>query len=775
MVRHPYGRSLRRHVVLKSKPACWMLVCTALTPVAASAQAPSPTITTPDGNTKKLEEIVVTAQRRSQRLQNVPIAVSAFSARSLRASGVTTVKDLAQVVPSLQVSNTAGVYLPFIRGVGNGAAGTVGNESSVATYIDDVYYTRLSSAYLTLGSIDRVEVLNGPQGTLFGRNSSGGAIQMFTKDPGQKPEFGATFGFANYATSSGQLYGSIPLTDKLLWNVSLGGIDQRQGWGKSLATGSPADLGSSGTVRSKLVWQPSEETRIKVIGFYAHSSTDIGSDQGFYSGTYGATPNLPVPGYPFPPRVEPGFDYNSRNFYDNRLHGRNTTYEIGYGGSIRIDQDVGFADFVSISAARYSRGGYHLDLNYTPQNFVTADLNDIDNQITQEFQLKSKHDSHIDWIVGAYYLHSRAGYAPLVASGDILNFGVAPGTVENTYGIQTVNSYSGYGQATAHLGYNTNLTLGARLTEDNLSAMGSQTFVIPGLGSLDAAPTGLPNPYQTSANFGAFTYKAALDHHFTNDLMGYLSISRGYKSGAFNTIPVETAAAQPETVQAYELGFKSEFLEHRIRLNGALFWNDIKNPQVLTTVSTGVLTAVSLTNAQSARSRGVELGLDVVATDGLKLHGGVTYLDAVYTGFINAPYFTGGMTAGSTIAGPVLGNANGNELADVPKWRFNASADYTLDTNFGEWLGDVNVAYTSRYAWTADNHLWQRAVTLLNASVNFTPSSMRWMSYSVWGKNLADVHYYAIGQESAGGFGTGGYIEAPAPPLTFGATISVRY
>ncbi|HEY0940014.1 MAG TPA: TonB-dependent receptor [Steroidobacter sp.] len=721
----------------------------------------------------QLTEIVVTAQRREQNMQDTPVAVSAFDAESLKASGVTNLQELSHVAPSLQVSSTAGVYLPFLRGVGNNN-GTVGNESSVATYIDDVYYTRLSTAYLALGNIQRIEVLNGPQGTLFGRNSSGGAIQMFTRDPSQQAEFNASMGYANYDTVSAQLYASIPLTDTLSWNIAFGGSDQRVGWGKSRTTGQDANLAETFTVRTKLLWEPSDRTMVKIVGFYADSTSDIGSVQDFYEGTYGATPAGGFPGYPAPPALLTSFKEDSDTFYDNRLNARNDATEEGYGGSIRIDQDVGFAELVSISAFRRSEGNYHVDLDYSERNFYHADLGNMDDQVTQEFQLRSKPGA-ISWMVGTYYLHWKAGYDPATAEGDLFNILVAPGTIYSVFGIQTVDSYSGYAQATVPIGDQTNVTLGARYTEDEMEARGRQTYTIPGVGVVSAAPPGLPDPYTDSAKPSAFTYRAAIDHHFTDDVMAYASVSRGYKSGAFNTLPLATPAARPETVQAYEIGFKSEPFDRRVRINGAAFWSDIENPQVLTTVTTGVLSAVSLTNAQRARSRGAEIAVEAVPVVGLTLRSAATYLDAEYTEFDNAPFFSGGLVPGSTISGPVLGDASGFRMANVPEWRFDAGANYNWITGVGEWVGDIGVSYTGAYPWTADNRLRAEEVTLVNASLRFTPSSMDWMSFSVWGKNLGDVQYYLIGQETAGPVGTGGYVTSPAAPRTYGFTVSVEF
>lgn len=760
---------MSKHLLLTG---CALGVLLSLAEPAAAQTSATPAASNEDS--AQLTEIVVTAQRRVQNLQDTPVAVSAFDQETLRDSGVTNIRELAQLAPSLQVANTAGVYLPFLRGVGNNN-GSVGNESSVATYIDDVYYTRLSVAYLNLGTVDRIEVLNGPQGTLFGRNSSGGAIQMFSRDPGMARALEASVGYANYDTRSGQIYASTPITDTLLFNVAAGGSDQRNGWGRNLTTGQDVNLGWNWTVRSKLIWEPTDRTRFKLVGFYTRSRTDIGSVQDFYPGTFGLTPAPGLPGYPNPALVIPSLKESSDTFYDTRLSERADSREKGYGGSLRIDQDLGFADLVSITAYRESEGNYHVDLDFSPTPFYSADLGNFENQFTQEFQLKSKPSEAVSWILGAYYLHWKAGYDPGVGYGDIFNATIARGATINLDGRQTVNSYSGYAQATVPVNAQTNVTAGARYTRDELSARGEQFLAIPGVGNVPAAPAGLANPYTDEDISSAFTYRVALDHQFTEDIMGYASVSKGYKSGAYNTLPVSTPPAKPEIVQAYEVGLKSELFDRRVRVNGALFWSDIKNPQVLTTVNSGNISSVSLTNGQKARSRGFEVAVDAVAARGLKLRGAVTYLDAEYTRFLNAPIFSGGKTPGSVITGPVLGDASGNRLANVPKWRLSAGANYKVETEMGEWVADLSVSHTDKHPWTADNRLWAKPVTLVNASVSLTPATADWLTLSVWGKNLGKGRYFLIGQETAGPANTGGYPTSPAPPRTYGATVTAKF
>lgn len=747
-----------------SKLSCVLLACTGLTPlpvlaqdVSASTQSPAdPADVAEEG---QLQDIVVTAQRREQRVQDVPVSVSAFSGESLKASGIDNVKELAHVDPSLNIPQVVGVYLPFLRGVGNAAGGNLGNESSVPVYIDDLYYTRLSTAYLAIDSVERVEVLKGPQGTLFGRNASGGAIQMFTRDPGSDAELKGTLGYANYDRRSGSLYAAAPISDTLGWNISVAGTDQRDGWGNSLATGRDIFKEKFATVRSKLVWEPGDSTRVKLVGFYAYSKGDIGMVQDRHSGTYASSPQIAFPGYPNPPvRLDSLADVPGASFYDTRNDLPQFARAKGYGGSLRVDQSLGFADFVSISGYRHGDEKIRLDADITSQSLLHGDLNSEDSQITQEFQLKSQRGSGIDWIVGAYYLRSLVKYNAIDLYGDA--FG---GAIVQITSKQIINSYSVFGQATAPVASNTNITLGLRYNIDDLKG---------------SSPT-----FTDSKRFKKVTWKGAIDHHFTDDVMGYASISRGYKSGAYRTFPLTLAPALPEVLDSYEIGLKTELFDRRVRLNGALFWNDIKNPQVLAVDIQGLIPGIILTNAQKARVKGGEIGIDAVVARGLTLRGAATYLDGKYVKYINAPFFC---LNGVSIAGPATvqtggpcpvpaDGAGGNRLPNVAKWSFNAGANYRIDSSAGEWVADASLSYTGKFAWNPDNFVFEKAVTLLNASLNFTPSSLDWLTVGIWGKNLGDVQYYSVTQESVGPVGTAGFQSGAAAPRTFGGTVSFKF
>ncbi|WP_176595018.1 TonB-dependent receptor [Sphingobium sp. 15-1] len=743
------------------------------------------------GSGDQLHEITVTAQRRAQSAQDVPISVAAFDGAQLQASGITSAIELGHVDPSVKTNFNQGIAFPFLRGIGNMAAGVIGNESSVAIYVDDFYYTRLYSSIVGLNDVEHVEVLKGPQGTLFGRNASGGAIQIFTKDPGKKLEVNADVGYANYDTLSAHAYLSAPLTDTLSWNVAAGWSNQRDGWGRSIVNGQKEYLGKNWTVRSKLLWEPTPTTRVKLVGFYARQQDDFGQEHDVLKGTVSGTTNIAsvVPtatGYPDPVVIYPSLA-DSGGFYDSRNIYRTDADIETYGASLRIDQETAFADLVSISAFKNSFGFTYNQISWVSPRWLEIDVGNRDNQITQEFQIKSKASSPVNWIVGAFYMHYYAGYDPAVFKGDLTNFFVAPGAIQNQYGFQTVDSYSAFGQATVPLNDSTNVTGGLRYTYDRLKGKGYTYIDDPAVGTYLAG--GVSRAHHS---FQRVTWKAAIDHHFTPDLMAYASYSRGYKSGTYNTIPLSAEPAAPEIVDAYEIGFKSEFFNRRVRLNGALFLSDIKDPQVQTVVGTPPNAAAGLINAGSARSKGFELELTAIPTEGLQLRGSVTYLHARYTDFVNAPHYEGGVP-GSGSPYPILTgatdindvsifpttfDATGYRMPNAPTWSFSVGANYALDAQIGKFVADVSLAHTSKYNWGVTysyNGIWQRPMALVNASLSFTPSSLDNVTISFWGKNIGNKQYYAFSEGNVYGFGASGWRGVAAAPRTYGGTITVKY
>jgi iron complex outermembrane receptor protein len=717
-----------------------------------------------DASAAGLEEIVVTAQKRSEKLQNVPISINAFTANYLSEAGIENPADLGQIAPGLSVVVNSNALLPFLRGVGNPAS-TLGNEASVAMYVDDVYIARLDASSLELANLDRIEVLKGPQGTLFGRNSSGGVIAIYTKNPTQDPTLDVTVGYGNYDTQTVKLYGSIGLTDGIAADISVYHVNQGEGWGRNFANGQKFGYQDSDTIRSKWIFDISDDATLRVIANYTHGTGDAGNFGTQLSGTTrGFETFYSQPPYNFPVTkiTSPGF-YNVNDFVTNV--DRNESASI----QGRFDYDFNFAKFSSISSFRNATENNLDDGDYTPVDSLIYRLLARDRTFTQEFQLASE-DAPFDWVAGFYYLNAFAGYEPTNISGqgvgpNILGGALGPcvGCTVNLNGQQRIEDYAGYGQATFHVLENTNLTLGVRYTVDDVQGFGSTEALVPGLGTIT-----FPGTARREQNFYKPTFKVALDQHFTDDIMGYMSFSRGFKAGTFNTLPLGARAVAPEVIDAYEIGVKSELLDRRLQLNGSFFFYQITNPQVQEIINQ----LVALANAGAAQIKGVDLDGQYKIIDGLVARFGAEYLDAHYTSFPSAPCIFPNPNPPYGAFQPVSCNAAGHDLPHAPRYSLNIGLHYDMATNIGGFAFDTSYAWNSGIKFDPDGFVAQRSYGLLDASVVYTlPDDDQWQ-FRLWGKNLTQTRYILSDLENSG---PAGYTYAPGAPATFGIQAEYKF
>jgi iron complex outermembrane recepter protein len=707
----------------------------------------------------QLGEVVVVAQRRQENLQQIPLSATAVSAEALAQANITTALDLAKVVPSVLLDQNNGTVTTFIRGIGN-AINTQGNEASVPVYIDGVYYPRLSAGLLRLDSVDHIEVLEGPQGTLFGRNATGGLIQIITKEPhpGDAPNGSVEVGYGSFGTVNTSGYLAAGLSPAIAADIGINYYDNR-GFGTDVATGRDTNFERSLALRSKWVFQPSDSTKIVLTGDYSHSNTDIGLPGQLPSGP---GPGIGYTGYPDGSGLVPRIGY-----YDRSLDGTTFYAPNRYDASLRVEQDLGFAKLVSLSAYNDETDQFQEDLDRTSQ---PAGWGDLDQEHTKNYsedlQLLSNAGGPIEWIVGAYYFHMDTGYTPAYLFGPSYG-GALSGPLGPTglilSGLQTTNSYALYGQTSFDIQPTWKLTLGTRLSKDETDASGSLGF--GGYGGTLATIS--PETSSDHSN-GEVGWKVALDHQLTDDLMAYVSSSRGYKAGLYNLLPFSTTYIQPEVLTAYELGVKSELLDHRLRLNGALFYYDQKHPQVNTSVD-GALTVL---NANAAKVKGGELQATAFITDAISLRFGATYLDAYYTNFPNAPLFAPDPVAPyGDLLEPNGINAKGFPLIYAPRFSGNVGLDYRLPTPQGNWAFSSNFHYTSAYNFTADGRLRQDPVGLLDAQVSYTFQNPA-ATLKFWGSNLTGRQYALWELETQG---QGGDVGAAAAPREYGVTVSFKF
>jgi iron complex outermembrane receptor protein len=706
---------------------------------ALAADAPAP-----DQGVAQVQEVVVTANKRSESLQKVPVAVTSLTAQTAAAVGVTDITTLQTTVPGLQFPKLFSGSSPALRGVGS-SFGIGGEENEVALYIDDVYIASASVASsIDFNNISQIQVLYGPQGTLFGRNAMAGVINIDTRAPTATPKADLSLGYASYDTSSLSFYGNLPIGDKVMANLSIGADDQQDGWGKNLYTGSQAFVQKDFSIRTKWVFKPDDLTTITLIGDYSRSRYDSGVAM------------RPVQGALFPNgQVFQGY-YNDNENVDAYVD----TKQGGVSG--KIDRDLGFADLISITAWRKSTAYNNADEDQTTVPSQYFSINDALQSTSEELRLVSKNTGNLTWLAGFFYFNDTADL-PLNDIGTALGLGGSSVGALNEVFVQKITSYAGFGQATYALPFGFHLTGGLRYTYDTLQANGSE--VVRLITPFPATFVSLADGGRT--NEDAWTYKINMEKDIAPDVSAYVGYSTGFKGGIFNDADITAPAVRPETLDDLEGGIKSELFDRRLRLNIAVYHYDYNNLQVtsLTRAATGQ-TSSELQNAAQATNTGFEASFAAEPTRALTFSGGVEIMHSRFTSFpdatISVPLPGGGNTT-------VSGSAKGFMVPHSPDYSGNLTAQYRIATDFGEVLAALNGSYESPFAWDADNRLKQHAYGLLSGSVLWQPTDTHWEA-RLWAKNITNTHYSiyttanVVGDE-----------ESPAPPLTFGLTVTRHF
>jgi iron complex outermembrane receptor protein len=684
-----------------------------------------------------IEEIVVTAQRREENQQNVPIAVSAVSGSTLGRTGVGDLTDLSLAVPTLYLTNSDGFLTSTLRGVGTNAIGP-GFENTVALYIDGVYLASAASSLLSLHDIAQVEVLKGPQGTLFGRNATAGLIQITTRAPTQTPEAEVNLSYGNYQTSSVNAYVSGGISPMLAANLAVEYAHQNQGWGTDLQNGRNVyQVTHDAAVRSKWLFTPLDGTKFTVIGDYSSAAN-----------TMNALHTIPGTINGFAPALgrAPELGYNVNTDYPSFINNNSA------GVSLRWDQDLSILNFATISAYRKFRSNVDFDYDGSPQNIESIAYTEFERQFSQEFQLQSKPGSPFIWVAGAYYFNSNSAYAPFDLFAN--DFGANIRVLNQ----QKAKSFAGYAQGTYEIVQNTNLTLGGRYTTETRTAYNGSTnvFVVPL--ALQLPPILAPD---AEAKFNKFTFRASLDHRFNDELFSYLSFNRGFKAGGFNTGSPGTRAYEPETLDAYELGIKTDLLNRRLRVNAAAFYYNYKNIQIQQLN----LGAITIINGASAHIYGLDLDAVAQVTDQFRLTAALGLSHPDFKSFPDCPISvpSGGVPSG-------IGSCAGNQLPLSSKITATIAGEYTVPLPKGSLVANGNVYFNDGFYTEADNVYHQPSYAELGAQLHWTAPGDHF-TLGVYGKNLTDRRVINFETTIPNGTHTGFYQE----PRTYGVTAGYKY
>jgi len=790
-----YFHTAFRSALLTGAGCASLLSGTAQAQTTATA-TPDASVATPPLDNQQTEDIVVTAQKRSENAQNVPIAITALDGQKIASTGVAGIEGLRSAVPALNVTTAvSGFGLPRIRGIGATGQGA-GIENPVAVYVDGVYYGAAFGVLQSLFDTQQVAVLKGPQGTLFGRNATGGLIQIQTQDPTFLWKGRGEVGYGNYNTVSAAAVVSGPLSDKLAISLSGQYENRDKGFGRNLFTGSDVQTATEWAGRAKLLFKPVDGTKFLLSGdFNGRNSVDP-AFVNFARNTLGQDVPTVIKALGGDPQRDINTDVDP--YSEARQWGVSLTY----------DQELGGVSLKSITAYRRSTLTSLFDPDGTTNRSLVIDNRQLDKQFTQEVNLLSSGSGAFQWVVGGYYMNDYAGLLPFSRTQGLAIAGtVGPaGRIDNVTRVR-LNSYSAFAQGTYAIDRATHLTAGIRYTKDERSFEGETVL----FNSITSAT--IVAPYTPAKlDFGKASWRLSLDHRFSPELLVYASYNRGFRAGAFGpqvvgtTIPILT----PEVVDAYEVGLKSDLFDRRVRLNLSAYYNDQSTVQVMQVIS-GVQ---QIYNAKGARIYGLEGDLTVAVTNNFHLFGGFAWTHARYKSFTDAvisiPFPTSSTfsttqysyvdsTSGATIANttclgvfvpPTIttqagrdayyraqtggncllrGDASGNRLQNTPELTLSLGGNLDVPTSIGKFSLSGNLYYNGGYVGTPDERVVQPAFTTLAASLTWHAPGDN-LYARLWARNLTNAFYRSqIGASNSGDNGYSG------PPRTYGLSLGFKF
>ncbi len=725
-----------------------------------------------------IESVTVTARRREENVQDVPIPIATLGGDALEGAGKFRLEDLNQKLPStnVQFSNPRQTSIA-VRGLGNNPANDA-LESSVGVYLDNVYLGRPGMANLDLIDIEQVSLLRGPQGTLFGKNTTAGVLNIATRAPDFTPEGRAEASYGDYGGADyyqvRAAYAGPIASDVLAGRISFAKTS-RDGYIDDVTDGRKLNGSEREGVRGQLLYKPADTFSVRVIGDYNEENSPCCA-----SVLYSPGPN------------------NGALYYQRvAAAGGNVVYDPDYrtstldthqymkvrqgGGSIEANATLGDYSLTSITAYRswWFRPTNDADGISIPAIINGGQLVD-DEQWSQELRLASADGQSLEWVAGLFYFHQSQDnrfytqYGP--AAGAYLGSPVLNNALTETRQQLGTDSVSAFAQATWHVNDRWDLTAGLRQTMED-----KDTRVIR-----DPA-TGGPNVHLAFPVYDSGKLELSDDnlsalfsvgYSFTDQVLGYASVSQGAKSGGIN--PSVPAAAlgtdslfiDSEEATDVELGVKSTLLDDALVLNVNAFWTRVEDYQATQIAETapGVFTQL-LSNVGLVRTRGVEAEVTAVPVDGLTLALAASYNDATYLSYSDAP-----CSAEAAVAGATVCDLSGQDVVGAPKWIVNPGASYRRDLVSGvTGYGSFEYAWRSDFFGSPDNSEFARVDSygLLNVrlGLNADWGGNTW-DVSVWANNVLDERY-VIGGLGAGQFRS--YFQAPGAPRAIGATVRVEF
>ena len=704
----------------------------------------------PQEGASALDEVVVTARRRDELLKDVPISVSAIGEERLEQTGASDITALQQQTPNATVQVARGsnsTLISFIRGVGQQDP-LWGFEPGVGLYVDDVYVARPQGAVLDIYDVQRIEVLRGPQGSLYGRNTVGGAVKYVTNTLSQDPELTLRGAYGSYNQIDLMASGSIPLAD----NFRVGGAVasyQRDGYGTNINTGAEHYNKDVLAGRISAEWEPRDDMSIRLA--YDRVQDDSNPRHG-HREIAGATPAGAV--------LPSVYDTNAG------VGDENSVMNQGASATIRLDLNDNWT-FKSITAWREGDTDTVIDFDNTPAPTLDIPAYYADDQLTQEFQFLFDYD-RIQGVAGIFYLdgHAEGAFDTVLAGA---------GIVIGTGGSVDTESWAGFADINLDITDRLHLGLGMRYTLDTKEGTVFRANYLgatrsPLLGGTPRAPLLVRTNYTNSKDFTQFTPRVALSYDLTEDMTTYVSFSQGFKSGGFDMrgdaifTPDTVNGYDPETVDSWEIGLKGAL--DRLTFALSAFHNEYQDQQVTTQVPAVGGIASFVDNVGSSTFYGFEFEGRLRLLDSLSANFAVGYLNSDFEEFLRYNLAT---LAYEDISDQVV-------LQNAPEWTGYLGLTWIGDVGGGELAITPSISYRGDYSQFEFPNpvLDQQAYSLVDLSIVWTDPTDRF-TLGLYGKNLTDEEYRVGGYAFPGALFDNSLIGYYGPPQTVTASLQVRF
>lgn len=690
----------------------------------------------------QIEEIIVTAEKRAASIQDTSIAVSAFSQSSLDRSGVSDVGDLALKVPSMHLQVPQGVVWLSMRGVGN-VNPTAGGDNGVAFHYDGVYMGTASSAMADMWDLERVEVLRGPQGTLFGRNSTGGSINIITAKPSDDFEAKLDFTVGNYQLFQTRAVLNVP-SNMVNSRFSLV-VSERDGYQENQFPG-----GIDGNEDSSWIGRMSFEIAVGdqadlLLSFMgAESDGAASSPQRIGDDWLNPLYSAPILGGPAQPKLS--------DPHKTRKNLKEDSYSSTYGGIATLSTDLANTSLKIIGSHFEIERRALTDFDGSEVDLIGFADADDSRQTSYELQWSDNGSGAVKWIVGATYFEMDN------SRRNDMDFNFIPFTIVLDGELEAESSAL-FGQTTFGLSNFLDLTLGARYTTDKKANTGFN--ILPGPGGAVTVPVG------SDIDDDAVLGKVSLDWRVTEDRLLYAALSRGYKSGAVQVNSAGDTSTDPEFVTSFEIGSKNMLWDSRVMLNVALYRAEYQDVQQYFYEFESAAPTPSVLNAGDATVWGVEADFNLLLSESFKVDGAVGYTNSEYDGFVT-----------DDISDPVNldKDIGGNQMAFTPEWSVNMGAEYSFSSTIGAWTVRGDYTYRSENFFTTfeDDFRSQDSFSTVDARLVFTSVNEKWTA-ELFAKNITDEEIVNTMLILGGPFLVENPVGWYSPPRTYGLRVGANF